>query len=200
MTEQLLVSFVSPSVTAGGGPILSVIGGYLAVFMLQGATWTQRLTFKPHIGTFFTLSRCPRFTCRHCPGVRRDSGTYRTSNWIDCGLQRVHFSKAMDTVRESSVCMSQSFLMVVFQICSLTKIHQTVYEQKGLHKALKAHHRGDSCILERTELMKITPGTYSCSILTPPLPCFQLSLSFFSSSWLLCSASYFTDVSVADSG
>lgn len=41
---------------------------------------------------------------------------------------------------------------------TLTKIHQTVYEQKGLHEALKAHHRGDSCTLERTELMKITPG------------------------------------------
>lgn len=109
MTEQLLVSFLSPPVTAGGGPFLSVIGGYLAVFMLQGATWTQRLTFKPHIGTFFTLSRCPRFMCRHCAGVRRDSGTYRTSNWTDCGLQRVHFSKAVDAVRESSVCMSQSF-------------------------------------------------------------------------------------------
>lgn len=76
--------------------------------------------------------------------------------------------------------------MVVFQICSLTKIHQTVYEQKGLHEALKAHHRGDSCTLERTELMNISPGTYSCSILTPPLPSFQLSLSFLSSSWLLC--------------
>lgn len=35
MTEQLLVSFLSPPVTAGGGPFLSVIGGYLAVFMLQ---------------------------------------------------------------------------------------------------------------------------------------------------------------------
>lgn len=204
MTEQLLVSFLPPPVTAGGGPFLSVIGGYLAVFMLQGATWTQRLTFKPHIGTFFTLSRCPRFTCRHCAGVRRDSGTYRTSNWTDCGLQRVHFSKAVDAVRESSVCMSQSFFHGGFPNMLTHKDPPDCIWAEGVTRSIKGSPQGGFMHFRenRTHEHKSRDvflfHSYSTIAEFSALSFF--SLVFLTALFCLCSASYFTDVSVADSG
>lgn len=90
--------------------------------------------------------------------------------------------------------------MVVFQICSLTKIHQTVYEQKGLHEALKAHHMhfGENRTHEHKSRDLFLFHSYSTIAEFSALSFF--SLVFLTALFFLCSASYFTDVSVADSG
>lgn len=201
MTEQLLVSFLSPPVTTGEGPFLSVIGGYLAVFMLQGATWTQRLTFKPHIGTFFTLSRCPRFMCRHCAGVWRDSGTYRTSNWTDCGLQSqpwMLWGKALFACLKVSSIGDGGFPNMLTH-----KDPPDCIWAEGVTRSIKGSpqggfmHFGEDRTHEHNSRDLFLFHSYSIAVFSA-LSFF--SLVFLTALFFLCSASYFTDVSVADSG